>query len=79
MGSVIDGAELVHETANMAKQNNQKRIVLEDPLFIAFAVSHPPLFDPDLHLESPGTGSSETTYKYPPPQPEYIAPAYRAW
>ena len=27
-------------------------------------------------LKAPATGLSETTIKYPPPQPEYIAPRY---
>ena len=27
---------------------------------------------------APGTGFSDTTYRYPPPQPEYIAPGYFA-
>jgi hypothetical protein len=30
-----------------------------------------------LTLNDPGTGSSETTIIYPPPHPEYMAPAYR--
>lgn len=32
-----------------------------------------------LTLNAPGTGFSDTTNKYPPPQPEYIAPGNCAW
>ena len=30
-------------------------------------------------VKAPGTGSSVTTYRYPPPHPEYIAPWLRSW
>src|SRR6185437_12757906 len=30
-------------------------------------------------LNAPGTGSFETTMRYPPPQPEYITPGYWRW
>lgn len=32
-----------------------------------------------LTRNAPGTDWSDTTYRYPPPQPEYMAPGYRPW
>lgn len=73
-GRVISEGELVWaNVALMLKFNIAATAIDVLHLFMSYA------FKRMLIFNAPGTGSFEMTSRYPPPQPEYIAPQYCCW